>query len=389
MFYQLVVQHHHHEELFFLILYSCGSFDNFYIIIVKMSFCLLKKTIDEGDTVVIYLTPRQMYRVKVDRDEVFQTRLGALRLEELIGKPYGSRIQCSKGHVLVLDMTPEIWTLLLPHRTQILYGPDISMILMNLQLRSGSLVIEAGTGSGSLSHSIARTIAPNGKLFTFDFHEKRVEIAKKEFREHGIDSIVNVQQRDVCTEGFQFLEPLKFDAVFLDLPNPWEAIESAQRVLKSGGKICCFSPCIEQVQRSCQTLAKLNFLDIETIECVLRPYEIRKASYEKLKFCDNLFERSDSVNDELFPKILDHSDDQDQCSVNEDFEHIDDNGINGTNKRLRTMDEKDIDKDLNQKSEKDDKTIKENRLINYWVTYMNTEVTGHSGFLTFATNFIF
>ena len=147
-----------------------------------MSFCRLKTIIDEGDTVVVYLTPRQMYRVKVDRDEVFQTRLGALRMEELIGKPYGSRIQCNKGNVLVLDMTPEIWTLLLPHRTQILYGPDIGMILMNLELRSGSFVIEAGTGSGSLSHSIARTIAPNGKLFTFDFNQKRVEIAREEFR---------------------------------------------------------------------------------------------------------------------------------------------------------------------------------------------------------------
>ncbi|OTF74103.1 tRNA (adenine(58)-N(1))-methyltransferase catalytic subunit, partial [Euroglyphus maynei] len=309
--------------------------------------------------------------------EVFQTRLGALRLEELIGKPYGSRIQCSKGNVIVLDMTPEIWTLLLPHRTQILYGPDISMILMNLQLRSGSLVIEAGTGSGSLSHSIARTIAPNGKLFTFDFHEKRVEIARKEFREHKIDSIVNVQQRDVCNEGFQCLEPLKVDAVFLDLPNPWEAIESAQRVLKNGGKICCFSPCIEQVQRSCQMLAKLNFLDIETIECVLRPYEIRKASYEKLKFCD-------TAKDELFPN---HQPNQnDKCSTNEDHTHIDnDNAINDTNKRLRILDE---EKNDDQKSENDEKIVKDNEVINYWVTYMNTEITGHSGFLTFATNFI-
>ncbi|XP_027202489.2 tRNA methyltransferase 61 [Dermatophagoides pteronyssinus] len=365
-----------------------------------MSFCRLKTIIDEGDTVVVYLTPRQMYRVKVDRDEVFQTRLGALRMEELIGKPYGSRIQCNKGNVLVLDMTPEIWTLLLPHRTQILYGPDIGMILMNLELRSGSFVIEAGTGSGSLSHSIARTIAPNGKLFTFDFHQKRVEIAREEFREHQIDHIVSVQQRDVCRDGFKFPEQsesessttttIKVDAVFLDLPNPWEAIESAQNVMKNGAKICCFSPCIEQVQRSCQMLTRLNFSDIETIECVLRPYELRKASYEKLKL-NQQFETSNGLS----------ADPQESMNVDDGDHHHNrdnDNTINGMNKKIRTSEDDNNDNDNEEEEEKNsdskimEKDVNKNNdngtTINYWVTYMNTEITGHSGFLTFATNFI-
>jgi tRNA A58 N-methylase Trm61 len=38
----------------------------------------------------------------------------------------------------------ELWTLALPHRTQILYMPDISLILLELDIKPGSIVIEAG-----------------------------------------------------------------------------------------------------------------------------------------------------------------------------------------------------------------------------------------------------
>ena len=54
-------------------------------------------------------------------------------------------------------------------------------------------VVESGTGSGSLSHSFIRTIAPHGHLHTFDFHKERVEIATKEFKEHGLEHLVTAK----------------------------------------------------------------------------------------------------------------------------------------------------------------------------------------------------
>ena len=83
-----------------------------------------------------------------------------------------------KNWVAVLHPTPELWTLALPHRTQILYTADISLVCLQLELRPGSVVLECGTGSGSMSHAIARTIAPSGHLYTFEFHQQREDTAQ-------------------------------------------------------------------------------------------------------------------------------------------------------------------------------------------------------------------
>lgn len=42
----------------------------------------------------------------------------------------------------------------------------------------------------------------------------------------------------------------------------------------SGGRLCSFSPCIEQVQRTCDVLTQHGFSDLQTLECLLRNYDV-------------------------------------------------------------------------------------------------------------------
>ncbi|XP_045919227.1 tRNA (adenine(58)-N(1))-methyltransferase catalytic subunit TRMT61A-like [Micropterus dolomieu] len=111
-----------------------------------MSFVEYSDFIQEGDVAIVYLGHESMMPVKVQQGAHTQTRYGVIRHStDLIGKRYGSKVTCSKGKwVLVLHPTPELWTVTLPHRTQILYTTDIATITMMLELKPGSIVCESG-----------------------------------------------------------------------------------------------------------------------------------------------------------------------------------------------------------------------------------------------------
>ncbi|KAJ2742111.1 tRNA (adenine-N(1)-)-methyltransferase catalytic subunit trm61, partial [Coemansia pectinata] len=218
-----------------------------------------------------------MLTATVKTGGVLNNKYGSFRHNDMIGLKYGSMVKShdGKGFVYLLHPTPALWTQVVPHRTQILYLPDISFISMYLDLKPGKVVIESGTGSGSFSHSLARTIAPTGHLYTFEYHELRVETAKKEFIEHNLTDIVTIEHRDVLANGFGKVGIA--DAVFLDLPAPWDAVAAAKEALRRDtiGRVCSFSPCIEQVQRTALALDEHGFADIRMYECLVKDYEVR------------------------------------------------------------------------------------------------------------------
>lgn len=113
---------------------------------VTMSFVEYGDTVKDGDTAIVFLGHESMFPVKVQHGTVTQTKYGVIRHStDLIGKKYGSKVTCSKGGwVFILHPTPELWTMNLPHRTQILYSTDISLITMMLELKPGSIVCESG-----------------------------------------------------------------------------------------------------------------------------------------------------------------------------------------------------------------------------------------------------
>lgn len=258
----------------------------------------------EGDLVILYEGFNAMTAVYLRAGEWIQNRQGSFQHSSFIGKEYGTMVYASKppgrgrkraaparvGWVVLLEPTPNLWMRSLNHRTQILYAADKAQIIMNLELRTGSTVVESGTGSGSLSISLMQAIAPEGHLYTFEFNKTRVEKANKDFESLGVSHLVHVIYRDSVADGFyvegkhpQGSAPWA-DAVFLDLPLPEVAARHADNVLKPYGRVCSFSPCIEQVQKTCLALSEMQYTEIRTIECLLDTFDVQENTYEKADF---------------------------------------------------------------------------------------------------------
>ena len=261
-----------------------------------MSFFEYKDIIEEGDLVLVFLGRSNIKPITVTKGSQLNTRYGNFEHDRMIGMKYGEQMPGAKGvgFIHLLYPTPELWTVSLPHRTQIVYTPDSSYIIQRLNVTSGTRVIEAGTGSGSFSHSFARTIGVEGRLFTYEFHEPRYIEAKKELEDHGLLANTVITHRDVCNDGFEILNiPEDFkkddgicgDVVFLDLPSPWTAIPNLKSVISHQSRvgICCFSPCIEQVEKTVKALETEGWSNIEMVEVAGKRWEARKDMVKDVK----------------------------------------------------------------------------------------------------------
>lgn len=182
--------------------------------------------IKPGSLIIVFLHHDDLDHCIVEKDGVLNNKWGSFHHNDIIGKEFGVTWQSrgKRGWLYVLAATPELWARALNHRTQIIHELDASMISFHLALKPGAIVVESGTGSGAMSSTIARAIAPNGHLFTFEFNQSRVEAAKEEFAKLGLTPLITVQHSDVCAKptrdathptGFMGVMDASADAVSL------------------------------------------------------------------------------------------------------------------------------------------------------------------------------
>ena len=235
---------------------------------------MLYHTIEEGDYVLLCLDSRRTYLLKIETGRTFHTHKGYLKLEELIGKIYGSTILSSSNITFTaLKPTLEDYIMKSSRKTQITYPKDAALIIMFSGIGPGSRVVESGTGTGALTTALAHFVRPTGKIYTYDLREEFKSNAEKNLKRAKLMDFVELKTGDV-TLG---IEERNLDAIILDLATPWLVIPHAFEALKPSGIIISFSPTIDQVVKTTEALKDYNFTFIETIECLIRSMQISRG----------------------------------------------------------------------------------------------------------------
>ena len=236
----------------------------------------------EGDTALLVSAQNKRYMLRLKSGDQLQTHRGVLNHADLIGLPWGSKVYSHLGSSYLL-LQPSIADLLIEIRrnTQIMYPKDVGFVLVTLGIGPGKKVLEAGTGSGALTTALAFSVGPTGHVYSYDSRPEMQQLAQKNLERVGLAEQVTFKTRDI-TEGF---DETNIDALFLDVPNPYDYIVQVRQALKLGGFFGSILPTTNQVSKLLIALHRENFAFIDVCEILLRYY---KAVPERLRPTDRM-----------------------------------------------------------------------------------------------------
>ena len=231
-------------------------------------------TIHKNDLVYIYLDAKRQFLVQIGSGMQLQSDLGNMKIDEMIGKPYGSIGTTHLGHSYHC-LKPSTADLMFKVKrlTTIVYPKDLGYLLLETAVGPGSHVIDIGAGSGAMTLVLAKLVAPDGKVFSYDRRQDFIDNARRNVERTGYGSNVQFICCDVAQQGFA---PENVDGVFIDVPEPWDIVPHAAQVLKGGHHLVSWSPNIEQVKRTVETLRTHHFIRIQVSEVVEREMLVRE-----------------------------------------------------------------------------------------------------------------
>ncbi|MCF2141724.1 MAG: methyltransferase domain-containing protein [Candidatus Lokiarchaeota archaeon] len=231
--------------------------------------------IEEGERVYIILDPRRKWIRSVKSSQQFHSDKGFLEYEEIIGKLPGQTFLLKPFHRKVAILRPLISDFIfhMKRQSQIIYPEDIGSILIYGGVNPKSKILEAGTGSGTVTSILAHFCQPNGHVYSFDIRETALNQAKKNIEFMGMTHQTTVDLGNILENDYDF-QNINF--IMLDLATPWLAVPKVKKYLHpTNGRMCLFSPTLEQVKKNIKALSSEHFSWYCTYELLKRFYQVK------------------------------------------------------------------------------------------------------------------
>ncbi|MBI2938148.1 MAG: tRNA (adenine-N1)-methyltransferase [Thaumarchaeota archaeon] len=228
----------------------------------------------EGDYILVFLSRRKNWLLKVEKGRQFHTHRGIIDLTSVIGLEPGSTVQTSLGETVYI-LKPVIKDLVLKssRKTQVVYPKDLGAIAAWTGLSPGKIVVESGTGSGALTIFAANLVRPHGHVYSYDLRPEFQEVAKKNIERAGLGEYITLKQGDAK----QGLDVTGADIALVDVGDPWTLVKPMKNALKGSGTLAAVIPTMNQVEKMTAELLRQGFVDVESIELIAREIEAREG----------------------------------------------------------------------------------------------------------------
>ncbi len=210
---------------------------------------------------------KDRFLVTLEDGDKLETRLGIILHDQIMSAGYGGKVLSHNGSVFyVTKPTLEEYLRKIKRRTQIVFPKEAGYILLQLDIRPGARVLECGTGSGGMTTVFASFVGDEGRVYSYDVREEFIELARRNCRKWRVEQRVSFKVRHI-SEGFDERE---VDAVFLDLPDPWNYLPQVRDALALGRRMGALLPTFNQIERFLRSLEENAFVDVEVVEILHR-----------------------------------------------------------------------------------------------------------------------
>ena len=165
---------------------------------------------------------------------------------------------------------------------QIITPKDAATILLNCDVVPGRTVLEVGAGSGGLTTALLCAVGPGGRVHTIEFKEENIQRVMKNLQRTGLDKNWSSTFGDARTTPVDIVA----DALVMDMPDPWLALDNLIGNLRSGGRICAYVPNMNQAESIVTALRERKFADVNALENIQRGLDVHpggvRPSFEML-----------------------------------------------------------------------------------------------------------
>ena len=235
-----------------------------------------ERPFEAGEKVMLIDGRDRRYLITLATGKQWHSHSGVLDHDILIGALEGSKVVTSGGaNVLAFRPTLADFVLKMKRGAQVVYPKDVGLILVYADIGPGHRVLEAGTGSASLTLALCRGVGPEGHVLSYELRD-----------DHHTQAVDNIHAWYSGPEGkpdnlelrvgdvFEGVPERGFDRMILDVPEPWRALPTTTESLRSGGIMCCYLPTVPQVERVVAGMRAGGFGLVNTFEGLVRTWNV-------------------------------------------------------------------------------------------------------------------